>query len=62
MLVYFKATFHESGFNYDDYPIELAWTLRTTSSGGGGVGSDKGRMSGGDKRARQAIQFIIKTI
>ena len=49
----YKATFHESGFSYDDYPIELAWTLRTTSSGGaGGVSSERGRASGTDKRPR----------
>jgi hypothetical protein len=47
-----KATFHESGFSYEDYGIELAWTLRTASSGAAGIGSDKGRMNGGEKKAR----------
>ena len=44
----FQVTFHESGFSYDDYPIELAWTLRTTSTAGGAVS----RTSGTDKRPR----------
>ena len=48
----FKATFHEGGFSYEDYPIELAWTLRTSSLGAAGLGSEKSRMSGGEKKAR----------
>ena len=47
-----KATFHESGFSYEDYPIELAWTLRTSSSGAAGIGSVKSRMSGGEKKTK----------
>ena len=46
--IMFQVTFHESGFSYDDYPIELAWTLRTTSTAGGAVS----RTSGTDKRPR----------
>ena len=54
ILLLFQATFHEGGFNYDDYPIELAWTLRATSSGvGGAIASEKGNMSGSpDKKTR----------
>ena len=48
-------TFHESGFSYDDYPIELAWTLRTTSTAGGAVS----RTSGTDKRPRYVKRFLI---
>ena len=53
-----KATFHESGFSYDDYPIELAWTLRTTSAGGGAIS----RNSGTDKRPRyvKTINHVIQ--
>ena len=51
----FQVTFHESGFSYDDYPIELAWTLRTTSTAGGAVS----RTSGTDKRPRYVKEFLL---
>ena len=53
-----KATFHESGFNYDDYPMELAWTLRMASAGGiGGTGASggQGKMCGSDERANRYV-------